>query len=80
MGQTGGSFEFQCWTGNVYADRVVIYDGRGTFGEILWQYHGLTNDEVITTIINFKQDYVTVSVEPDSDEGTKWRIMVNCPR
>lgn len=76
MGQQTGKFTFEYNTLTV-PDRIVIYDGKGTSGQVLFTYEGGTSNWD-SAEIEFHNQIVTVIVK-GFDPGTAWHFTVNCP-
>ena len=88
MGQIGGSFLFEYATGNTYADRIVIYDGKTKNSKIIFQYYGTTGEPEINSTyaepgrktVHFSGQYILIDIIPDPSPQTGWEIKVNCPK
>lgn len=76
MGQNTGHFLFEYNT-KTQPDRITIYDGKGTTGDILFTYEGGTLGWV-STDVEFHKRMVTVTIE-GLEPGTVWNFKINCP-
>lgn len=83
MGQKSGVFLFEYVTGNVYPDRITIYDGDNTNEKVLFNYKGITGDldwdNRQKVYLTFTNSRVLIVVSPDKDYGTQWKIQAHCP-
>ena len=78
MHQDSGTFQFHYNT-QVHRDSIVIYDGKGMNGRILFQYGGGTGDGVwCDANVAFFNRFITVKVRA-IDSGTVWNFRVDCP-
>jgi len=76
MGQNSGSFVFRYNTQNI-PDRIVIYDGAGTGGKVIYKYEGSTKGWV-DDVVKFNEPIITVEIF-GMGSGTKWDFVLNCP-
>jgi hypothetical protein len=76
MKQKSGSFMFQYDTYSV-PDKITIYDGYDTRGNIVFTYSGGTSGNKSSTV-NFNESIITVEVI-GLEKGTSWKFLVNCP-
>ncbi|MDR2594821.1 MAG: hypothetical protein LBC87_08655 [Fibromonadaceae bacterium] len=76
MGQNDGSFEFSYNTYTI-PDKITIYDGYDTRGDVIFSYSGGTGGKVYDTVY-FNASVITVEVI-GLGTGTEWNFLVNCP-
>jgi len=76
MGQQSGTFPFEYDTYTQH-DRITIYDGKGTRGNVIYRYEGGSEGMVLKRL-RFSQRWVTVKVE-GLESGTSWEFNVGCP-
>lgn len=80
MGQKGGTFVLDYNTGNIYPDRIIVYDGNSRNGKEIWSFEGTTDGTQQSKPIKFTQSEVFIEIIPNGDSGTSWDIAPHCPQ
>ncbi|MBQ7711330.1 MAG: hypothetical protein IJT39_05830 [Bacteroidales bacterium] len=76
MHQDSGTFHFHYDTYS-RRDSIVIYDGKGISGRVIFRYGGGT-ESIKDANVEFHNRYITVKVRA-IDDGTCWDFRVDCP-
>lgn len=76
MHQDTGTFQFHYDT-RIHRDSIVIYDGKGINGNVIFRYGGGTNGWK-NKMVKFNNRFITIKVRA-IDSSTFWNFTVDCP-
>lgn len=79
MGQVGGTFVLEYNTGEIYPDKIVVYDGENSNANVIFSFNDVTPNGDQKAVIRFTQSKVYIEISPDQDTGTFWGILAHCP-
>lgn len=80
MGQVGGTFVLEYNTGDLYPDRIVVYDGENNNANVIFKFDDVTPNGDQTAVIRFTKSKVYIEITPDQDINTEWVILAHCPQ
>jgi hypothetical protein len=63
---------------DTYPDRIIVYCGSGTDGEIIFDDHRLNANYVVLDNYGCSSNIITVEIIPDDSDNTAWDYIVTC--
>jgi len=64
---------------DTYPDKIIVYCGSGTDGEIIFEDHRLNANYVVLDNYGCNNNIITVQIVPEDTDQTAWDYIVTCP-
>jgi len=74
-----GEFSITYDMKDTYPDRIIVYCGSGTDGDIIFEDYRINANYVVLDNYNCNTSIITIKIIPDDSDNTAWDYLVTCP-